>query len=244
MEVLSESDSQLTGNAGLNWTLNESWAIYTEIGTGFRFPELTEKFYQGITGRGILSGEPNLEAETAFSQEVGMVFDSGSLRLQGSIFSSQIRNYIERLAVSDTTLSYENLRDGRLDGVELMASYQLDNWHFELNSHWIQGQDDQSNNLADVSPARVLLAVQYHADWGDLRLDYRHRFVSTRVHSSELPIERFNKLSLSYGFLLADKYSVKFWMNNALNDDYRLTADDLSPTSTARGVGASITLYK
>jgi iron complex outermembrane receptor protein len=235
-----KSDDHWTWVAAGRYSVNDVWGLFTEISTGFRFPELTERFFDGTTGRGTIIGQPALKAETALSREAGAEWNFGDVRIFASVYAVDVDDYIDRYDIADDILSYRNLRDGHIDGIEISASYSGERWLINLNGHWVQGEDEADNYLADINPPRVTMDLTYHAGWGDIRLNYRHRFSSGRVHASELPVERFNRLSVSLTLPLPNNFALKIWGDNLLNDDYRLTADELSPRSTRRGAGISI----
>jgi len=235
-----ESDNHWTGVAALHYSVSGALGLFAEISSGFRFPELTERFFNGTTGRGTIIGEPALNAESALSREAGAEWNSGNLHMYASIYSVDVDDYIERYEITDDILSYRNFLDGHIDGMEISASYGHERWLVNVNGHWVQGEDEADDYLADTSPSRVALVLIYTARWGDIRLNYRHRFSSGRVHSNELPVERFNRLSVSLSIPLPNNFGLKLWGDNLLDDDYRLTADDLSPRSTRRGIGISV----
>jgi iron complex outermembrane receptor protein len=234
-------DSHWTGVGSAKYIINEEWQIFAQLGSGFRFPELTEKFFNGTTGRGLVKGSPDLVPEQSYSQELGLVWSHGNLQVQSSIYSTRVDDYIERVTIGERLLSYQNIKDGTIRGVEFALNYQWSSqWVLDLNGHWLNGEDDTDMYLSDMSHPRIIINLVHHGRWGEFSLDYRHRFASGRVHKDELPIERFNRLSLAFVFPVNRGLEIKLWADNLLNDDYRLTADDLSARSTKRGAGISL----
>jgi len=238
-------DSHWTGVGSAKYRFNEEWQMFAQLGKGFRFPELTEKFFNGTTGRGLVKGSPDLTPEQSYSHELGLVWSRGNLHVQSSIYSTRVDDYIERVTIGERLSSYRNIEDGNISGVEFALSYQWSSrWVLDLNGHWLNGEDDSDNYLADMSHPRIIMNLIHHGRWGEFSLDYRHRFASGRVHVDEVPVERFNRLSMAFVFPVNHGIEIKLWADNLLNDDYRLTADDLSSQSTKRGIGISLNWHQ
>jgi len=238
-------DSHWTGVGSAKYRFNEEWQMFAQMGKGFRFPELTEKFFNGTTGRGLVKGSPDLTPEQSYSHELGLVWSRGNLHVQSSIYSTRVDDYIERVTIGERLSSYRNIEDGNISGVEFALSYQWSSrWVLDLNGHWLNGEDDSDNYLADMSHPRIIMNLIHHGRWGEFSLDYRHRFASGRAHVDEVPVERFNRLSMAFVFPVNHGIEIKLWADNLLNDDYRLTADDLSSQSTKRGIGISLNWHQ
>jgi outer membrane receptor protein involved in Fe transport len=236
-----DADSQWIGTASLKYQVNQDWSVYGQLGTGFRFPELTEKFFNGTTPRGLIIGSPDLEPETSVNQEAGFVGYLGMFHVRGSLFKTRVHDYIERIPIDDRVLTYRNLSNGTIKGAELSIDYDLSEfWLISMRGHWLDGEDNQDQNLADINPPRIGLHLNYTKNWGTMNLSYRHRFSTGRVGSQELPIDSFDRLSASLLIKIRRDLELKIWADNALDDDFRLTPDDLSPLSTRRGYGLSI----
>ncbi len=237
------TDQQWTGVAGAKYQLSEAWQMFAELSSGFRFPELTEKFFNGTTGRGVVIGFEDLQAETSLGQELGLVWQQGDVSIQGSVFTTRVNDYIERVAISERVLSYRNVEDGQIDGIELAMEYHGSGWSLHTNGHWLNGEDDQGNYLADISAPRVIVNLVRHTAWAEFSIDYRHRFATDRVQVNELPPGGFDRLSIGVAIPFGHGLEVKLWADNLLDDSYRLTADDLSPQSTRRGLGVSLSWH-
>ena len=219
-----ESDSKWIGTASLKYQVNKDWYIYGQLGTGFRFPELTEKFFNGTTGRGQVIGSPDLEPEDAVNQEVGFLGQLRLLHVKGSLFRTRVRDYIGRIPVADRVLSFANLASGTIERAEVSVDYSLsDAWLVSLQGHWLNGEDSQNKNLADINPPRIGIHLNYTDSWGDLNVAYRHRFATDRVSDQELPIDRFDRLSASLRIEISSDFELKLWADNILNDKFRRT---------------------
>ena len=239
-----DKDSHWTGSLSVQHTFNPRATIYGQLASGFRFPELTEKFFNGSTGRGIVVGSPDLDPETSIGLEIGTEISFRELHGTISAYVTKIDDYIERVTITERLLSFRNVKNGKIHGVEVQFDYAISpNWQMRAGGHWLDGEDDDGNNLQDMTPPLVFLALSRTSDQWLFDLDLRHRFASNRVHEDELPIERFSLVSASISLKINDKSSLKLWGENLLNDDFRLTSDNLSSKSAKRGIGLSFSWY-
>ena len=238
----SQSDAAWTGMAAISYDFSQSWNTFLQIGSGYRFPELTEKFFNGITGRGVIVGSPDLDAEHSVSSEVGVIGEFASFRIQSSIYYTRVSNYIERIEISDRLFTFQNLQDGTIKGAELSMKQELNPvWELEVTGHWMEGVNDKNQYLADMSPSRVSLTLISKRSWGEFLLDYRHRYQSSRVHVDELPTDHYNRLLARVSINIGNSSDVAIWAENILDDDFRMTSDSLSPQSTGYGLGLALT---
>ncbi len=238
-------DHATTGYLSLGYQLSPDWQLTASMSTGFRFPTVTERFYHGTTGRGQTIGNPHLAAETAKNTELGVKYQTSAVNFQFSGFNNQIKHYIERvteqLRDDEDSRTYKNLGQGDIRGVEFSLTHQLsDALNYRFSGHHLSGKDQSGNPLADVSPDKLQLSLNYqHTDWqASLRL--KHRFDNTDVAVGEHSLAAVNIITASFSYDLSDSWQLSLWANNLLNKDYRLTADSKSAQSNQRQIGLSL----
>jgi iron complex outermembrane receptor protein len=236
----SDHDSAVTGSLAARYLLGDQWTIFARLSRGFRFPELQEKFFAGTTGRGQVTGSPDLVSEFATNIEFGISLQRSKLSFESAIYRMKVDDYIERTMIGVIQLSFRNVSDGTIQGVEARLDYRLGNLSVNLGGHRLRGKDENGNSLADIPAAEVNLGLRYTDDWGQVQLTYQHRFGSNRVHVDEVAHEQANLISIAMVFPVGDKGELTLWGKNLRNDDFLLTSDPLSPVSTKRGVGATI----
>lgn len=122
-EVSRYDDRALTGFAAASVKLADKLVFFANASRAFRAPDLNELFYSGITGRGYIIANPNLIAESSFSLDSGLKFIDRRLFIGLYGFSYQIKDMIERYLVAARTYTYENIEEGRIQGLELEWEY-------------------------------------------------------------------------------------------------------------------------
>ena len=99
--------------AGLEMTL--------QVARGFRDPLLSDRYYRGITGRGFITGNPELEPETSRQLDLAVRWRRDRLAVAGYVYGYRIQNLIERYRV-DGDFFFRNRGAGEIAGLELEAA--------------------------------------------------------------------------------------------------------------------------
>jgi len=99
-----------------------AWEVYASASRNYRIPTFNDLYWRGA---GAL-GNPDLKAETSWSQEVGMQYtkpaDDWSLTFKTAAFSNSVDDWVLWSPVSATTWSPLNLKNVWSRGVEAQAS--------------------------------------------------------------------------------------------------------------------------
>ena len=158
------TDERWSGEAGLSGPL---WRFepYVHFASGFRVPNLDERYYNDeIHGGMRLYGNPDLKPETSRSYEAGV---RASDRLaewlpeaRVSVYRSEVENLISFKYVTTINLvprfQYFNLRDTRIDGVELQSRLRLGGVGVAVNAGFPRGIDNGTGQrVLDVGTGRV-----------------------------------------------------------------------------------------
>lgn len=134
-----------------------------QIARGFREPLLSERYYRGITGRGIVEPNPDLERE--LSRQIDLVWRRSGPRhhVEVAAFEARIRDVIVRRLVASGELDryrFENAGRGLVRGLELDAALRLGPraGALRLTAHRILGRDGERAALDDIPAAGGTLA--------------------------------------------------------------------------------------
>ncbi len=235
------SDSKATYFASAAYQLDDNWQLTSSLSTGFRFPSVSERFYNGMTARGQTFGNPQLQSETAQNIEFGFNYHNDNIKWLMSAFNNDIDHYIERIDMPDDTRTYRNLDKGTIKGVEFGFNHQLsDSFSYELSGHHLKGRDINGDAIADISPNKLQLALNYdHQQW-QAQLRIKHRFSHRSVASGEQPLDSVNIVTGHIDYYLSDSWQLTLWADNLLNKEYAVTSDDKSALSNERRFGVTL----
>ena len=107
----------------VGYQLSESIKIYGNLGTTYRIPTYTDLFYRDP----VTIGNPDLQPEEAFSQEIGMKFNRGYFSGSMAFFNRDATNLIDyiRPNTSQTIFTATNITEVNTKGFEFDANYNF-----------------------------------------------------------------------------------------------------------------------
>ena len=119
------SDFKFNAFPGLDigFDITNNLKVYGNIGFTYRIPTYTDLYYSDP----ISNGNPDLEPEEAFAQEIGIKYNSQSLRTSLSIFNRDATNLIDYLRPNTTEEIYTatNIAEANTKGIEFDAAYNF-----------------------------------------------------------------------------------------------------------------------
>ncbi len=233
----SREDTALSGFAGLVVPLRPGLELTANLGSGLRFPSLSERYFSGLTPRGFVTGNAGLETERSRSIDVGMRYYGSRFFIAGGAFSNSIEDYVERVEVEEEQLTFVNLTSGDLKGLELEMSYTSSNGlDLSLGGHTIEGRSDANVPLADVPPDRIFAEVEWERGGWRWRSRWDHRFAKGDPGSGETAIAAAELVSAAVAYRLDNGLVVSLAGRNLLDETYFSSADDKAAMSRGRSL--------
>ena len=107
----------------VGYQLSESIKIYGNLGTTYRIPTYTDLFYRDP----VTIGNPDLQPEEAFSQEIGLKFNRGNFSGSMAFFNRDATNLIDYIPpnTSQTIFTATNITEVNTKGFEFDANYNF-----------------------------------------------------------------------------------------------------------------------
>ena len=112
----------------LGFKITDQLKAYGNIGYTYRIPTYTDLFYNDSS----TAGNPNLEVEEAFAQEIGVKYFSPKFSAALALYNRDAQNLIDYIRPSTATTVYTatNITEVNTKGFEVDATY-----HFKLLSY-------------------------------------------------------------------------------------------------------------
>jgi hemoglobin/transferrin/lactoferrin receptor protein len=110
-----------SGSMGLVYHLNELTSLYSNVATGYRVPDLGERFQNKVIpfhGNVTVKGNSSLKSERSYTAEIGAKRHEGWVQFETAVFINEINNYIGLNKLSKTLWQYTNQGNVTLYGVE------------------------------------------------------------------------------------------------------------------------------
>jgi hemoglobin/transferrin/lactoferrin receptor protein len=156
------SNGAAAGFASLAWVPAANVTVVGQVSRGFRDPTLSDRFFRGPSGRGFITGNPDLEPETSLQFDGGVRYATGRLRVAGYVYHYRIHKLVERFSTDTDFFFFRNRGRARIRGVE--AESQIDAGRgvvVELAAQIGRGRAlDDGTPLDDVSADSVSIVVR------------------------------------------------------------------------------------
>ena len=144
-----DTSQGFSGTAAAVYYLSSVQSIYVNLGSGFRVPDLGERYQQSlvsVVSPVLILGNPELDPERSRSIDIGFKGQvTENLRSEAAVFYTSIKDYIAPRTVSD---------DSAVIAVEQSFNTEtVDIWGWELSAVYALSQFELSASISDsVSP--------------------------------------------------------------------------------------------
>jgi hemoglobin/transferrin/lactoferrin receptor protein len=188
--IVHSNDGTLAGAANLITGVTDNLNLVFSAGRGFRSPNLTERFFNGVTpdGSGFQIRTPRLKPETNLNLEVGFRYRLSGFYLESSYFHNTVYDGIAVIPTgrfSDSLPEYKNVNIDRLrfQGVEILGQYDF-NFGVTLGANYSYLKSKNLSNpelpYTDTFGSRLNLNLRYALPEGHFWIEYYARLSGAR----------------------------------------------------------------
>ena len=233
-------ESALSGHAALTFAASERLALTLQLARGFRDPTLSDRYFVGQSGRGIVFGNPALEPETSRQLDLSLRRSGPRIELATYAYHYRIDDLIERFEAQPDEFFFRNRGRARVDGAEIELTARLGTaWGLTAGAWAIDGEAlDDGEPLAEIPPARVALGARRRLAAGRGWVELRG-LASARDDEpgpGERVIAGWARVDVGLGWQLGERMHLHGAIGNLLDADYLASADELAVTEPGRSV--------
>ena len=214
------------------------FSLTGQVARGFRDPVLSDRYFRGPSGRGFITGNPDLEPETSLQYDGAIRYTAANWRAGFFVFNYRIDDLIERYQTDPDFFFFRNRGRARVRGVELETQGNL-GWglSMELAAQITRGEAlDDDVNLDTIPPPSISAQIRkqlFTKGFAQVRVAAYDR--DDRPGPTERVIPGYGLLDLSGGWRFSKNLDVRVLGRNLLDKDYFISAD----TRTVLAPGAS-----
>ncbi len=239
----STSNGAFSGFAALTLTPASGWSVTGQYARGFRDPLLSDRYFRGVSGRGFVVGNPDLDPETSDQWDLAVRYSSGPVRLAAYGFLYRIADLIERYQ-SGSDFYFRNRGMEELKGAELEATTDLGpGLSARLGAMWIEGRIlDDGSPAGDVPQNNVSLSIDWRPTpevWARLRGAAFAR--KEDFGPSEKVRPGYGVVDLSAGYRFSGLLEARLLVRNLFDKEYSGTADVLGMPAPGRSATLILT---
>ncbi|MBQ4877722.1 TonB-dependent receptor [Pseudoalteromonas luteoviolacea] len=238
------TDGRLNASFAAMLPLSDIVDLGLDIGTGFRYPTLSERLFYGQTPRGLIVGNQALDPETSVGSQLSLHWHvSDEVSVYGAVYHYDLDNYIDRYETASGYLTYQNLSHAQISGFEAEFRWYASEYFEHIVSYQQQsGEDNHQQRLDDLHPRKLSWTMLVHFDNWSLSNAYRHTFGADEVGGSEIQRDAFTVWDVSVEHQLTDRQTVSVVINNLTDETYYGSLDEDAALQPERSVKLSTSI--
>ena len=214
-----------------------------QLARGFRDPVLSDRYFRGPSGRGFITGNPDLDPETSVQLDVSVHYTSSRTRAAFYLYEYRLHDLIERYQADPDFFFFRNRGRARLRGFEAEFQSTLGRG-FTLESafHIARGRAlEDDAYLDDVSPPT--LSVQLRKSFA-----IRNAFAQLRVSRyaedarpgpTERVVPGYTLIDGGAGLSVLPGLDLRVAARNLLNELYMASQDVRTVSAPGRSVSVT-----
>jgi outer membrane receptor protein involved in Fe transport len=224
----STSNSAFSGYGSATLGSFGGFSFTAQIAKGFRDPVISDRYFRGVTGRGFITGNPDLEPETSTQFDSAVRYTGRDFRGAFYFYEYRFQDLIERYEDGEDLFFFRNRGRARIRGIELELQTELPRAvHLEVGFQLQSGLAlDDDAPLDDISP--LTFFIQARKDLGS------KAFVQARAAfyaeddepgPTEVAMPGWNVFDVSSGYRFDDRIELRFLVRNLFDASYPVSPD-------------------
>ena len=231
-------NSALSGFAAVGCELARDLELIAQVARGFRDPLLSDRYYRGETGRGFITGNPELDPETSLQLDLALKYSPDSMAIGLYLYRYRINDLIERFRVGDNFF-FRNRGESEIMGIEVETSFVIsDSLELQAGAHLLEGEVIDDGSPTDgVPPPGVFAVLRGNAGerwWWMARGAAYAR--DDRPGPTEQEIPGYAVLDAGAGCSLTDWLEVSVLGRNLLDRAYFASSDEDAVLAPGRSI--------
>ena len=234
----STFNSALSGFAAAGVELVSDLELTAQVARGFRDPLLSDRYYRGESGRGFITGNPELEPETSLQLDIALTYSPDTMAVGLYLYRYDISDLIERYRL-DEDYFFRNRGEAEITGVEVEAGLVVGNSiEIQFGAQVLKGEIAEDGSPTDgVPPPGVFAVLRGSPDsrwWWMVRGAAYAR--DDRPGPTEREIPGYGVLDAGAGYALANWLEISLLGRNLLDHSYFVSSDEDAVLAPGRSV--------
>ncbi len=222
------------GNVALTVGPFAGWTTTAQLARGFRVPTLSDRYFRGPSGRGFVTGNPELDPETSLQGDLSTRWRRGRTAIGFFAYHYRIDDLIERYG-SGSDFFFRNRGEATIEGFEAEAQIGIgDDWTIETGAAISDGEADGGDPIDDIAPVN---------GWVTVRRSFGRGFAFARMggalrHDEPGPTELerpgYGLVDLGGGMRFSELLELRVVVRNLADRNYTAAPDNAADKSPGR----------
>jgi outer membrane receptor protein involved in Fe transport len=225
---LTTSNAAVSGFAAVGLDLGSGLELTGQVARGFRDPLLSDRYYRGVTGRGFITGNPDLEPETSLQFDLALRFAGRRTAIGLYAYSYRIDDLIQRFRVGDNFF-FRNQGEAEISGLELEGSLVIGpSLELQVGAQVLRGETVEDGAPTDGVPPPGVFAVlrgEPSKKWWWMARGAVYTS-DDRPGPTEQDVPGYAVLDAGAGFSVSEWLEISLLARNLLNRSYLASSDE------------------
>lgn len=238
----STSNSAVSGFGAVTVGPFDGFSLTAQVARGFRDPTLSDRYFRGPSGRGFITGNPDLDPETSAQVDLAARYAWSSTQVAAYVYQYRITDLVERYQTETDFFFFRNRGRARLRGFEVEANTDLGHgYSVGIAAQVARGAAlDDDAFLDDVSPVTFSVLGRKDLDRGHVQTRLALQAEDDRPGPSEIAAPGATLWDLGGGWKIMRNLEVRALIRNLLDDSYYASPDPRWVWAPGRSVNVTI----
>jgi outer membrane receptor protein involved in Fe transport len=239
----SASHAAASGFVALTAGSFGGFSTTVQIARGFRDPVLSDRYFRGPSGRGFITGNPDLEPESSVQYDLGVRYTASRLRAATYFYHYRLNDLIERYQTETDFFFFRNRGRARLRGFEVEMQASL-GWNVSMETAFQSARGralDDNAYLDDITPETLSVQLRKNLGVRGAFAQVRTAFFAedTRPGPTEREAPGYTLIEAAGGVTVTRALELRLSARNLLNERYLASQDVRTVLAPGRSVSLS-----
>jgi outer membrane receptor protein involved in Fe transport len=233
----STNDVALSGYGALTTGPFRGVTATVQVASGYREPSLSDRYFRGISGRGFITGNPDLEPERSLQFDAGVRWSGARSRVALYGYDYRIRNLVERFR-EGADFFFRNRGEAEIRGLELeTVTRLLQNVEWSLGAAIARGEDvDTGAALDDIGGPSLHTSLRWAAERASAFVTVSSYGRDDRPGPVEVERPGYTEVDLGAGWRVRPRLEIRLVLRNATNVQRAGSPDEVAAFAPGRSL--------
>lgn len=207
-----------------------------QVSRGYREPVLSDRYFRGISGRGFVTGNPDLEPETSLQLDGNVQWTRGGTRAALFVYDYRISNLVERYRAG-ADFQFRNRGEASLRGIEAeLGTRFLRNFEVLVGGALARGESDSGDPLDDIAAPTLHSSIRWAAPRASAFVTLSAYGRDDRPGPVEVERPGYVDVDAGTGYRFSEWFEVRVMVRNLTNAYRYGSPDEASAFAPGRSI--------
>jgi outer membrane receptor protein involved in Fe transport len=219
-------DFALSGHGAVTFGPFSNVTTTLQVASGYREPSLSDRYFRGVSGRGFVTGNPDLEPERSLQFDAALRWSGARTSVSLFAYDYRIRDLVERFRTGNDFF-FRNRGEAEVKGIELDTAARLPrDFSLHVGAAVARGEDvDTGDALDDIAAPTVHASLRWAAERASAFLTASAVARDDRPGPVEAERAGYVDVEIGGGYRVSPQFEVRVVIRN-LTDAQRFGSPD------------------